>query len=544
MTFDYCYHCLMPSATRQSFLVRNAHALAVLAGALFFVLAAGISTFIVVQQQINEIKDAHRVASTRVARIGLSIEGIVAHLNQQSGLACNTQSLDEIRAAMLEFRFIRDVGLYDESGRLACTTGLGVFRQPLDDMPDGLHGARGQLIWPAAPVLLGRGKVDAMVIRFGKFNFMIDPFAITDILETGIDSIWFTDVKGVTHLLTAGVKLDDTTLHNGHAEHGGTVNIAAGWAYITTPTEQSTYIFQTARSLRDLADLHSIEVGMLLLLSGLLGIATISVLTPRLLAYDSIDRRIASLCDEKAVRCVYQPIIDLQSGAITGCEVLMRLQDGQRTISPDEAIPAIVAQGLTWNLDRVVSTMAFREISTHLPPVSNFKLAFNFFAADIAYARLAPHLHGLLKSSGRTDLKLNIEVTEYAYNDAMVAELRRFEDDGFLVSVDDFGTGYSNLGMVKKLHPDFLKIDKSFVFEMEDSSIRSSLIPEIIAIARAVNAEVIAEGVENSAQAERLTQMGVRYAQGYHFAKPMPIEEFVAYYQNHLRLASLDVQPR
>jgi sensor c-di-GMP phosphodiesterase-like protein len=98
--------------------------------------------------------------------------------------------------------------------------------------------------------------------------------------------------------------------------------------------------------------------------------------------------------------------------------------------------------------------------------------------------------------------------------------------------------------MVKKLHPDFLKIDKSFVFEMEDSSIRSSLIPEIIAIARAVNAEVIAEGVENSAQAERLTQMGVRYAQGYHFAKPMPIEEFVAYYQNHLRLASLDVQPR
>ena len=111
-----------------------------------------------------------------------------------------------------------------------------------------------------------------------------------------------------------------------------------------------------------------------------------------------------------------------------------------------------------------------------------------------------------------------------------MAQIHRFKDAGYLISVDDFGTGYSNLGSVSRTSPDFLKIDKSFVFEMEDTSVRSSLIPEIVAIAKAVNAEVIAEGVENEAQANKLHEMGARFGQGYLFARPMPIKDFVAYY--------------
>jgi sensor c-di-GMP phosphodiesterase-like protein len=543
------YHLLMllTPAIRYSFIARHAHALSVLAGALFFVLAAVSSTFVVIQQNISELKEIHRSGALRAKSINISVDGLIALLSPNSELRCNEKSLGEIRAVMLQSRFIRDVGLYNDAGQLACTTGLGILANPLDDAPGGLRGAQGNLVWPSVPVLLGKGKVEAMVVRIGRFNVMLDPFAIDDILGAGIDSVWFQDEQGIAHRLTAGEHVDETTLdilRTQNIQPGEAyVNIDRGWVYVTTQIANTAYVFQSSRSLRALADMHSIEVGMLLVLSGLLGIATISVLTPRLLTYDSIERRIASLCNEQGVRCVYQPIIDLQSGAIAGCEVLMRLQDGQRIIFPDQAIPAIIAKGLTWDLDRTVCATAFRELAVHLPPVVDFKLAFNFFAADIEYARLAPYLQGLLKASGRKDLKVNIEITEYAYTDAMVAELRRFEDDGFLVSVDDFGTGYSNLGMVKKLHPDYLKIDKSFVFEMEDSSIRSSLIPEIIAIALAVKAEVIAEGVENEAQADRLRQMGARYAQGYHFAKPMPIEEFVAFYQNHQRLASLDVQP-
>ena len=111
--------------------------------------------------------------------------------------------------------------------------------------------------------------------------------------------------------------------------------------------------------------------------------------------------------------------------------------------------------------------------------------------------------------------------------------LMRDEEEGNKLKVVK---GIDKKGKIDAIDPmkaketDFLKIDKSFVFEMEDTSVRSSLIPEIVAIAKAVNAEVIAEGVENEAQANKLHEMGARFGQGYLFARPMPIKDFVAYY--------------
>jgi EAL domain-containing protein (putative c-di-GMP-specific phosphodiesterase class I) len=112
---------------------------------------------------------------------------------------------------------------------------------------------------------------------------------------------------------------------------------------------------------------------------------------------------------------------------------------------------------------------------------------------------------------------------------SFVRELTDLKTAGYLVSVDDFGTGYSNLSSIKKLLPDFLKIDKSFVFDMEENSLRSSLIPEIVGIARAVGAKVIAEGIENEAQWRMLLSFGVEYGQGYWFARPMQLAQFAAY---------------
>jgi EAL domain-containing protein (putative c-di-GMP-specific phosphodiesterase class I) len=102
---------------------------------------------------------------------------------------------------------------------------------------------------------------------------------------------------------------------------------------------------------------------------------------------------------------------------------------------------------------------------------------------------------------------------------------------GYLVSVDDFGTGFSNLASVRSLAPDFLKIDRSFVHDMEDSTVRSTLIPEIIQIARAVGAEVVAEGIENRTQLERLRELGAEYGQGYFLGRPQSIAEFAVLLQ-------------
>lgn len=126
-------------------------------------------------------------------------------------------------------------------------------------------------------------------------------------------------------------------------------------------------------------------------------------------------------------------------------------------------------------------------------------------------------------------MNFNLEVLEQHYQQGMIAEIAALKKADYLVSVDDFGTGYSNLGSVIAIAPDFLKIDKSFVFEMEGSSVRSGLIPEIISIARAVGAQLVAEGVENEKQMELLKDLGVEFGQGYWFSKPMLIDALVRY---------------
>lgn len=169
------------------------------------------------------------------------------------------------------------------------------------------------------------------------------------------------------------------------------------------------------------------------------------------------------------------------------------------------------------------------ELSAQLPPMEDFKVSFNLFPQNIRFDAVHSLVSERLQELARRDLQIDLEVIEQNYDASLIAEVGKLKAAGYLVSVDDFGTGFSNLGSVKKLSPSFLKIDKSFVYDMEDASVRSSLIPEIVGIARAVGAQVVAEGVENALQAERLRAHGVQYAQGYYFARPLPIEEFVAF---------------
>jgi sensor c-di-GMP phosphodiesterase-like protein len=214
-----------------------------------------------------------------------------------------------------------------------------------------------------------------------------------------------------------------------------------------------------------------------------------------------------------------------------GCEVLARLRDADRLVYPDHFIPALIADNRTWAFDAAVSTRALQELGGALPARGSFKVALNFFPQNLRRDTVEPHLRASLEALGRRDLQIELEVTEYNFSPEIVPELQRLKEDGYYIAIDDFGTGYSNLGMVKRVAPDFLKIDKSFVFEMEDASLRSSLIPEIIAIAKAVNSQVIAEGIENATQAAQLRALGVPYGQGYYFAKPMPLQAFLDYLQ-------------
>jgi EAL domain-containing protein (putative c-di-GMP-specific phosphodiesterase class I) len=218
-----------------------------------------------------------------------------------------------------------------------------------------------------------------------------------------------------------------------------------------------------------------------------------------------------------------------------GCEVLMRIRDGDELISPLLALPEIEKQGLGWVLDSFVLQQSLRELAQALPPTSGFKVAVNLFPDNIQFRRLDALISPLQAMLRRPDLQLGLEIVEQSYDDTVVHEIAALRQAGYQVSVDDFGTGYSNLGRVKRMAPDVLKIDRSFVFEMEDLSLRSSLIPEIVSIARAIGSSLVAEGIENELQAEQLASMGVEYGQGYLFARPLPVDAFAEAFAAQLR---------
>jgi EAL domain-containing protein (putative c-di-GMP-specific phosphodiesterase class I) len=210
----------------------------------------------------------------------------------------------------------------------------------------------------------------------------------------------------------------------------------------------------------------------------------------------------------------------------------MRLRDGAKLIYPDQVLPLVLAQKLEWELDQTVVRKAIRELSGNLPMLPGFKVAFNFFPENIRHEQLTNLFDVALKTAQPRGFKFELEVLEHHYKSEMLQEIAQLKHAGFQISVDDFGTGYSNLASVKAMAPDLLKIDKSFVFEMQDASVRSSLIPEIVGIARAVGALVIAEGVEYEEQRRMLLGFGVDFGQGYWFARPMDIGSLTRYLQN------------
>ena len=513
------------------------------AGALAFIvivlaaIAIGgkISAEHVLEKQQSDIVAANSI-TTESAKL-------LQHLANKNDTSCTPENLRKLLALIFEHRFVRDIGIYDSSNRLYCTTGLGKLKEPLPDKPTPYVSINGPTTWFDVPIALSNGKIKAVVSRLGYFNIVIDPYATDALLQKTDGVIWFSSDDLIPVRAYQGYSQEKIQHLREYAQKLGN-GVHYSWSSaeidVISSLPGTPFILHNNITLRDAIKSAPNMALVIFTTSLLIALLTSSALTPILNRYNSLNYKLKFLCTEEHVRCLYQPIVDLGSRKVVGCEVLMRLYDQNITYFPDEVLPSIEKLGLTWQLDRAVTAKAIKELAQHLHSViaDQFKVAFNFFPDDLNFKAINAHLQALCTRFSAERFRINVEVTEHSFSGEIVEQIRQFKESGYLISVDDFGTGYSNLTSVKKTSPDFLKIDKSFVFDMEDISVRSSLIPEVIAIAHAVDAEVIAEGVENEAQAQKLYAMGTRYGQGYLFAKPMPIDDFVGYYRKSLSTKS------
>lgn len=226
-----------------------------------------------------------------------------------------------------------------------------------------------------------------------------------------------------------------------------------------------------------------------------------------------------------------QPKINLLSGDVEGAEVLARWTTGDNErIPPDVFIPLAEQAGLMGRLTHCIMIKAcdaFSQIGEFVP--ATFRLAVNISAGELADENLLKSLRRVLGEFNLAAEQFEIELTETALIDVDIATLVSLKEEGFTLALDDFGTGYSSLSYLNRLPIDTLKIDRSFIANIPADVSSSNLTRSIISIARDMNCQVVAEGVENSEQHAFLENESCQLAQGYLYSKPLPLCDFLAF---------------
>lgn len=230
----------------------------------------------------------------------------------------------------------------------------------------------------------------------------------------------------------------------------------------------------------------------------------------------------------------YQPIVSLPDGNIRGFEALIRWQHPTRgLISPMEFIPRAEEMGLIRPIGSWVLEMACRQAKRWqdaFPMNPPLTMSVNLSASQLGQSDLLEVFTHIVQDSGIEPGSLKLELTEsvvMSEAEQTCQLLLAFKKLGIQLSLDDFGTGYSSLSYLRRLPMDVLKIDRSFVRDMDSNEEKREIAQIIVMLARALRLKVIAEGTETLAEVESLNRMGCDYAQGYYFFKPLesPIAE-------------------
>ena len=227
-----------------------------------------------------------------------------------------------------------------------------------------------------------------------------------------------------------------------------------------------------------------------------------------------------------------QPKCRITTGKIVGAEALVRWKHPEKgMIMPGTFIPVLEKNGFIGDLDLYVWEEACRYISKWKEEgITPVPISINVSRIDMLSMDVVKELNNLTQKYGIDKKYLKVEITESAYVDnanKVLDTMKKLEDDGFTLLMDDFGSGYSSLNMLKEAIVDILKIDMRFL-DMNDSDTQKGLtiLKSIIDMTNEMDLPIIVEGVETKEQAEFLTKMKVRYAQGYLFYRPMHIDDF------------------
>jgi diguanylate cyclase (GGDEF)-like protein/PAS domain S-box-containing protein len=244
----------------------------------------------------------------------------------------------------------------------------------------------------------------------------------------------------------------------------------------------------------------------------------------------------------------YQPIINLEDDNLAGFEALIRWNHPKRgLIAPGEFVPLAEEIGLVIPLGRWIlyeSCRQMREWQKKNPWMTSLQMSVNLSSKQFLAPDLVEQVFAALVATQLDPQNLKLEVTEshvMENSDKAVTMLNSLRDIGIEMSLDDFGTGYSSLSYLHRLPVNYLKIDRSFVSRMVESSENGEIVHTIIKLAQNLKMKVIAEGIETDEQLTKLKMLNCEYGQGYLFSKPLPPDLASMFINNYTLENSLSI---
>jgi len=265
-------------------------------------------------------------------------------------------------------------------------------------------------------------------------------------------------------------------------------------------------------------------------LGGLLGALFGLILSQLYRRNKSVEQQLRRAIRGDKLRVVYQPQIDLRSGRIAGAEALARWTDEEGLpVGPDVFVKIAEQRGFVGEITKLVLRHALRDFAATLRQRPDFRLSINVAAADLSDPVFLPLLDYSLCRASVPARSLAIEITEgsTARHEIAVETVSQLHQRGHSVHIDDFGTGYSSLSYLHELAVDAIKIDKSFTQAIGTESVIVAILPQILAMAEALELEVIVEGIETLVQADYFAASARPIlAQGWLFGRPVTAGKF------------------
>jgi EAL domain-containing protein (putative c-di-GMP-specific phosphodiesterase class I) len=258
----------------------------------------------------------------------------------------------------------------------------------------------------------------------------------------------------------------------------------------------------------------------------------------------SLEAELRTAIAEHQLFVVYQPIINLRSGHCDGFEALVRWRHPVRgVVPPMEFIPIAEESGLIRELGTFVLNEACQQHMAWQAGAGRGDLvvmSVNLSRAQLADPLLVQQVSHALQASGMPAAQLQLEVTESlaAQDEQAQARLHELKALGLLLALDDFGTGYSSLACLHLLPVEVVKVDRSFVSQVEQSAHHKVLIEATVRVAQSLGMRTVAEGIETPGQSAMLAQLQCDKGQGYFYGRPMTVDDATAWLVQRMAAAA------